>query len=95
VLVSVTDPRPDVLPPRLRQTLHCLLEGDSEKQVAARLGLSQATTHQYVTALYRRFGVHSRAELMAYAMRRLPQPAWKAVQQQGTDPSEVRGDDDL
>jgi hypothetical protein len=35
VLVSVTDPRPDELPRRLRQTLHFLLQGDSEKQVAA------------------------------------------------------------
>jgi DNA-binding CsgD family transcriptional regulator len=77
VLVSVTGPQPDVLPPRLRQTLHFLLEGDSEKQVAARLGLSQSTTHEYVTALYRRFRVHSRSELMAYAMKRLHRPAWK------------------
>jgi len=81
VLVSVTDPSPDELSPRLRQTLHFLLQGDSEKQVAARLGLSQGTTHEYVTDLYRRFGVHSRAELMAYAMRRLSQPAWKGVQE--------------
>ena len=69
-LVSATEPSPDQLPPRLRQTLACLLEGDSEKQVAARLGLSQATTHQYVTALYRRFGVGSRAQLLARFIRR-------------------------
>jgi len=91
VLVSVTDPRPEELPRRLRQTLHYLLQGDGEKQVAARLGLSQSTTHEYVTALYRRFGLHSRAELMAYAMPRLPQPAWKRVQD-GPDPSD--GSDD-
>ena len=53
------------LSPRLRQTLDCLLEGDSEKQVARRLGLKQPTVHQYVTELYRRFGVSSRAELLA------------------------------
>jgi DNA-binding CsgD family transcriptional regulator len=81
VLVSAADPQPDDLPPRLRQTLHCLLQGDSEKQVAARLGLSQATIHEYVTAVYRRFRVHSRGELMAYVMRRLPQPAWKRLQE--------------
>jgi len=33
-LVSATEPRQDKLSPRLRQTLACLLEGDSEKQVA-------------------------------------------------------------
>jgi DNA-binding CsgD family transcriptional regulator len=91
VLVSLSDPQPDVLPPRLRQTLHFLLQGDGEKQVAARLELSPATIHEYVTALYRRFRVHSRGELMAYAMKRLAQPAWKTMQQSaGT--TDVRDD---
>jgi DNA-binding CsgD family transcriptional regulator len=69
-LVSATEPGIEQLPTRLRQTLACLLEGDSEKQVAARLGLSQATVHQYVTALYRRFGVQSRAQLLVHTLRR-------------------------
>jgi DNA-binding CsgD family transcriptional regulator len=72
-LVSTTERTGDQLSPRLRQTLSCLLEGDSEKQVASRLGLSQATTHEYVTALYRHFGVQSRAQLMAHAIKRLAQ----------------------
>jgi DNA-binding CsgD family transcriptional regulator len=58
------------LTPRLRQTLACLLEGDSEKQVALRLRLSIPTVHQYVTALYRYFGVSTRAELLARFVRR-------------------------
>jgi DNA-binding CsgD family transcriptional regulator len=58
------------LPPRLRQTLECLLEGDSEKQAALRMGLSRHTVHDYVTALYRRLGVSSRPELMALCLRR-------------------------
>jgi DNA-binding CsgD family transcriptional regulator len=53
------------LPPRQRQTLDALLGGDSEKQVAARLGLSRATVHEYVTALHRHFGVSSRGELLS------------------------------
>jgi DNA-binding CsgD family transcriptional regulator len=53
------------LPRRLRQTLWCLLEGDSEKQAARRLGLSSNTIHTYVVALYRRFAVSSRAELLS------------------------------
>jgi DNA-binding CsgD family transcriptional regulator len=69
-LVSATEPRPEKLSPRLRQTLACLLEGDSEKQVAARLGLSPTTVHEYVTALYRRFGVHTRGELLAHVLKR-------------------------
>lgn len=78
-LVSVTEPNPDKLSPRLRQTLACLLEGDSEKQVAARLSLSRATTHQYVTALYRHFGVQSRAQLLAHALRRSGRLPWEGL----------------
>ena len=53
------------LPPRMRQTLLHLLHGDSEKQVAIKLGLSHHTVHVYVKSLYRHFGVSSRGELMA------------------------------
>jgi DNA-binding CsgD family transcriptional regulator len=68
-LVSATEPSPGTLSPRLRQTLACLVEGDSEKQVAARLGLSPPTVHQYVTTLYRRFGVRSRGQLLAHVLK--------------------------
>jgi DNA-binding NarL/FixJ family response regulator len=47
-----------------------LLEGDSDKQAARRLGLSVETIPQYVQALYRHFHVNSRAELLAYFLRR-------------------------
>jgi DNA-binding CsgD family transcriptional regulator len=59
------------LSPRLRDVLGGLLEGNSEQQIADRLGLTRNTTHQYVKAVYRRFGVNARAELMA-AFIRLP-----------------------
>ena len=62
------------LSPRLRQTLACLVEGDSEKQVAARMGISRTTVHQYVTMLYRRYGVQSRAELIVKVLRRRAAP---------------------
>jgi DNA-binding CsgD family transcriptional regulator len=76
VLVSPTDPySPTRLPPRVQETLSCLLEGDSEKQAAARMGLSVPTVHQYVTALYRHYGVVSRAELLACVLRRVPPSA--------------------
>jgi DNA-binding CsgD family transcriptional regulator len=69
-LAGALEPSLTGLAPRLRQTLDCLLEGDSEKQVAARLGLSQPTVHEYIGVLYRHFGVSSRAELLAYFLRR-------------------------
>jgi DNA-binding NarL/FixJ family response regulator len=42
-----------------------VLRGESEKEIARHLRLSQHTVHEYVGELYRRFGVCSRAELMA------------------------------
>jgi hypothetical protein len=57
-------PAEPALPNQLRHVLRHLLDGDSEKQVAARLGLSAHTVNRHVQRLYRRFGVHSRAELM-------------------------------
>ena len=53
---------------RERQTLECLLGGDSEKQAAAKLGLSIHTVHDYVKHLYRVFNVASRGELMAQVL---------------------------
>ena len=67
--LAVADDPFTTLPPRLREVLAALAEGDSEKQVAARLGLSRHTVHEYVAGLYRRFAVRSRAELMAVYWR--------------------------
>ena len=53
------------LPPRLRQTAELLLSGLVEKQIAARLGLSSHSVHEYVKRLYKRLNVTSRAELAA------------------------------
>ena len=57
------------LAPRHRQTLELLLAADSEKQIAAKLGVSRNTVHVYVTALYRHFDVSSRAELLAHFLK--------------------------
>ena len=64
----------DGLSKRLKETLSLLLEGRSEKEAARRLGLSARTVHDYVTALYGHFRVSSRPELLAYFIRRQPQP---------------------
>jgi len=59
------DPAFAQLPLRLRPVLRRLLAGDAEKQAAQKLGLSPHTVHEYTKALYRRFGVNSRGELLA------------------------------
>ena len=64
---------------RLNETLSLLLEGRSEKEAARHLGLSARTVHDYVTALYEHFRVSSRAELLAYFIRRQPEARVSSV----------------
>ncbi|MFO0849526.1 MAG: helix-turn-helix transcriptional regulator [Gemmataceae bacterium] len=58
------------LTPRQREVLGCLLDGDPEKRIARKFGVTPATLHGYVKRVYRVFGVRSRAELLAYFLRR-------------------------
>ena len=45
--------------------LRLLLVGLSEKLITNQLGCSYHTTHGWITSIYRKFGVHNRAALMA------------------------------
>jgi DNA-binding CsgD family transcriptional regulator len=53
------------LSPTQRRMLFILLSDQTEKQIAAQLGFTPGTTHQYAVELYRKFGVKGRAGLMA------------------------------
>jgi DNA-binding CsgD family transcriptional regulator len=68
--ISLAEPSPAALPPRVRQMLKCLLEGDGDKQAAVRLKLSRYTVNEYTKQIYRRFGVQGRAELLARWVKR-------------------------
>jgi DNA-binding CsgD family transcriptional regulator len=69
-LARLSEPSPSDLAPRARQVLACLLEGDGDKQIAARLKLSKFTVNQYTKLIFRHFGVNSRPELLARWIRR-------------------------
>jgi DNA-binding CsgD family transcriptional regulator len=53
------------LPPRLRDVLAGVLAGESEKEIAARLGLSAHTVNRHVQRLYRFYDVSCRSRLLA------------------------------
>lgn len=59
----------ETLPPQQRRTLRHLLEGLADKEIAERMKISRFTVNQYTKALYPRFGVHSRAALVAKLRR--------------------------
>jgi DNA-binding CsgD family transcriptional regulator len=69
-LAGSAEPRPSALAPRTRAVLRCLLEGDGDKQVAARLRISAYAVNAHTKAIYRHFGVRGRAELLARWVRR-------------------------
>ena len=56
--------RRNLLPPRLQKVHQFLLGESSEKEIAARLGLTVRTVHKYTEQIYRALDVRSRAELM-------------------------------
>jgi DNA-binding NarL/FixJ family response regulator len=51
------------LPDYLRRTFEKLVDGASEREASAKLGVKQSTLHSYVKQLHSRLGVTSRAEL--------------------------------
>ena len=62
------------LTPRERDVLRGLLQGASEKQVAAELGISPQTVHGRVKSIYLAYGVTSRSELLVKCLGRNPSP---------------------
>lgn len=61
--------QPELLSAREQEVLRLLVDGLSEKQVAARLILSPETVHTYVKRLYGKLRVRSRGELLARAAK--------------------------
>ena len=63
------------MPPRLAEVLELLLDGQSPKAIARRLGLSLWTVREHVQRLYRYEGVNGRDELTARYVRGGPRKA--------------------
>ncbi len=72
-MLAYFKPRPslqsDLLSPRECQVLEALVEGLSERQVAAQLDVSMSTVHTYVRRLYDKLQVKSRAELLGRSLK--------------------------
>lgn len=57
------------LTPVQREVFELLVAGCDESAVAERIGRSIHTVHHHVQAIFRKFGVHSRTELLALVLR--------------------------
>lgn len=58
------------LSPSERKVMHFLLTDMAEKEIARQLGLAVSTTHQYITGVFRKFNVSSRAALTSLWLNR-------------------------
>jgi DNA-binding NarL/FixJ family response regulator len=58
------------LTPRERQVVVHLVQGKSTAAIASTMNVGHATLHAHLQHLFVKLGVHSRLELVAYAMRR-------------------------
>jgi DNA-binding NarL/FixJ family response regulator len=55
---------------RKREVLELVADGYATKQIAARLGISDAAVDKHLRQLFRRYGVANRAALVCAAFRR-------------------------
>jgi two-component system nitrate/nitrite response regulator NarL len=60
---------PSQLTTRENEVLEGLMDGESTKQLAARLGVSRATARTHVQSVLTKLGAHSRLEAVALASR--------------------------
>jgi DNA-binding NarL/FixJ family response regulator len=77
---------PHELPRRQREVLLVLIQGWSEKHLAAQLNLSVHTVHVHIKCIYEHYGVHSRAELLAKCILRLLKAHHLLMQQEDYEP---------
>jgi DNA-binding CsgD family transcriptional regulator/pimeloyl-ACP methyl ester carboxylesterase len=66
---AVASPRADGLSRREGEVLRLLAAGESNSQIARRLGLSTHTIERHVASLYRKIGARGRADAVAHALR--------------------------
>ncbi|WIM92670.1 alpha/beta fold hydrolase [Actinoplanes oblitus] len=59
------------LTPRERQVLGLLPDGDSNAELARRLGIAVHTVERHLASIYRKIGARGRADAVAYALRRV------------------------
>lgn len=52
------------------EVLNMIIEGKSNKEIGKALGLSEQTIKNYVTSIFRKFGVEDRTQAVIYAMKK-------------------------
>jgi DNA-binding CsgD family transcriptional regulator len=59
----------DVLSPREREVVRCVAGGMTNREAARALSISMKTVKAHLANIFAKVGVHSRRELVGYALR--------------------------
>jgi two-component system nitrate/nitrite response regulator NarL len=68
ILVTVEDTIAPQLSPREKSILRCLIEGDSNKCIARKIDIAEATVKVHVKAILRKIRVHNRTQAAIWAI---------------------------
>jgi DNA-binding NarL/FixJ family response regulator len=68
VLVTAEDDPAPQLSPREKLILRCLIEGDSNKSIARKMDIAEATVKVHVKAILRKIRVHNRTQAAIWGM---------------------------
>lgn len=68
ILLAAEDPAAPVLSPREKLILHCLIEGDSNKCIARKMDIAEATVKVHVKAILRKIRVQNRTQAAIWGM---------------------------
>lgn len=74
IIVSETDDMAPLLSPREKLILRCLIEGDSNKTMARKMDIAEATVKVHVKAILRKIRVHNRTQAAIWGMSNGYQP---------------------
>lgn len=67
LVTEIDDPAPQ-LSPREKLILRCLIEGDSNKSIARKMDIAEATVKVHVKAILRKIRVHNRTQAAIWGM---------------------------
>ena len=67
IFVTPEDTVAPQLSPREQSILRCLIEGDSNKRIARKIDIAEATVKVHVKAILRKIGVHNRTQAAIWA----------------------------
>lgn len=68
ILVTEIDDRAPQLSPREKSILRCLIEGNSNKAIARKMDIAEATVKVHVKAILRKIRVHNRTQAAIWAI---------------------------